>query len=80
MNSKGHPHDPVPVWILKECFEEHFKTLLTIINKSLIEECSFPDKLKHATVSPTVKDKDGDTEANKNYRPVSNLTFLSKLI
>ena len=80
MKSKGHPHDPTPVWILKECFDELSSALLSIINKSMVQECVFPDQLKHAVVAPTIKDKDGDTEANNNYRPVSNLVFLSKLI
>ena len=80
MNATGHPHDPIPVWILKHCFEELSTVLLNIINRSLIQECTFPDRLKHAVVTPMLKGKDGSTEAFENYRPVSTLTFLSKLI
>ena len=40
----------------------------------------FPDSLKHASVRPSVKDSNGNTENKKNYRPVSNLCFLSKLL
>ena len=77
--SKGHPHDPIPVWLLKQCYDQLSPILLQIINKSL-QECTFPDSLKHAVITPIIKDKDGDVESFKNYRPVSNLTFLSKLI
>ena len=53
--------------------------LLPIVNRSLSESV-FPDSLKHASVTPAVKDKDDDTDLNNNYRPVSNLVFISKLI
>ena len=38
-----------------------------------------PDVLKHAVVKPLLKKLDLEL-INKNYRPVSNLSFLSKLI
>ena len=79
MNSKGHPNDPIPVWLLKQCFDHFSPILLQTVNKSL-QECTFPDTLKHAVITPIIKDKDEDIESFKNYRPVSNLTFLSKLI
>ena len=79
MNSKGHPNDPVPVWLLKDCSDELLPIITDIINKSFLE-CTFPTSLKHALVRPTIKDINGDHEDFNNYRPVSNLTFLSKLL
>ena len=40
------------------------------------------DCLKEAIVMPLIKEQDEmiDTDILKNYRPVSNLVFLSKLI
>ena len=38
-----------------------------------------PDVLKHAVIKPLLK-KLGLELINKNYRPVSNLSFISKLI
>ena len=78
INSKGHPHDPVPVWIVKDCINDMLPILLYIVNKSLTE--TFPQPLKHAVVCPIIKDRDEDSELFANYRPVSNLPFLSKVI
>ena len=78
MNSKPHPNDPAPVWLLKSCCDALAPVLLYIVNRSLCE--TFPDPLKHAVVRPKIKDTDLDKEDNKSYRPLSNLPFLSKLI
>ena len=53
--------------------------MVDIVNKSL---CSgvFPDCLKQAIVVPLLKKKSLDKNVYSNYRPVSNLAFLSKVI
>ena len=71
--------DPVPTWLLKQCTEELVPVLTTITNLSLA--CAdFSDTLKVAFVTPLIKKITLDCEILKNYRPVSNLSFLSKLI
>ena len=45
-----------------------------------MEEGVFPSNLKHANITPLLKKKNLDKEILKNYRPVSNLPFLSKVI
>ena len=50
-----------------------------IINKSLEKGC-VPDDLKHANILPLIKNDNLDKDILKNYRPVSNLTFVSKLL
>ena len=40
----------------------------------------FPSKLKSAIVLLLLKKQNLDSESFKNYRPVSNLPFLSKVI
>ena len=50
-----------------------------IINKSLEKGC-VPDDLKHANILPLIKKDNIDKDTLKNYRPVSNLTFVSKLL
>ena len=71
--------DPVPTWLLKQCTEELVPVLTTITNLSLA--CAeFSDTLKVAFVSPLIKKITLDCEILKNYRPVSNLSFISKLI
>ena len=59
---------------------EGFVPLLTmIINKSFAEGV-FPISLKNAMVRPLLKKDNLDKELMKNYRPVSNLSFLSKVL
>ena len=79
MKPKGHPNDPAPVWLVKDSYECVAPLLLDIINQSL-HQGIFPDSLKHAVITPIIKDKNENRESFRNYRPVSNLTFLSKLL
>ena len=70
--------DPIPSHIVKECADELTPLICRIVNLSL-ETATFPQKYKHAIVTPLLKKPSLDTEL-KNYRPVSNLSFISKLI
>ena len=79
LNSKIHPYDPVPVWLLKDCLDITLPIITNIINISF-NDCTFPASLKHAIVRPSIKEIENDHEDFKNYRPVSNLTFLSKIL
>jgi len=71
--------DPVPTWLVKnmKALLSPFVTLL--FNKSLAVGC-FPSDFKKAVVRPLLKKAGSDTSQMKNYRPVSNLSFLSKLL
>ncbi len=79
MKSKSCCLDPIPTWLLKDCKDVLAPLLTSIINLSLSSGV-FPSQLKEATVTPILKKTSLDTENLKNYRPVSNLPFLSKLI
>ena len=79
MSKKFCSLDPVPVWLLLECFEDIKSVLLFIVNGSLTSGI-FPESCKMAVVRPTIKNHNGDTDDTKEYRPVSNLSFISKLI
>jgi hypothetical protein len=71
--------DPIPGHVLKEFLPELLPYLTAMCNKSL-EEGSLPRSQRHAVVKPILK-KDGlDVEDVRNYRPISNLTFASKLV
>ena len=50
-----------------------------IINESL-KSGKFPSELKFAAVRPGLKKPNLDVDDLKNYRPISNLTYLSKLL
>ena len=79
MSPKFSSLDPIPVWLLLECFTELKQILLYIVNQSLLTGI-FPCDLKSAIIKPTIKNYDGDEDSMSNYRPVSNLPFLSKLL
>ena len=79
MNNKSHPDNPVPVWFIKEQTEVFAPVFRSIINKSF-SEAKFPSSLKLGTIRPILKDKDGDIQKFQNYRPVTNIPFLPKLI
>ena len=55
-----------------------FPFMALLFNKSLASGC-FPSKFKHAVVRPLLK-KSGLDVCDMNYRPVSNLSLLSKLL
>ena len=77
--SKSCALDPIPTTLLKQCQDQLVPVLTLIVNASL--ECAdFPPELKKAFVTPLIKKAILDCEILKNYRPVSNLSFLSKLI
>ena len=53
--------------------------LTSIINNSLLTGV-FLEQCKHAIVRPLLKKHNLDPEELRNYRPVSNLHFISKII
>ena len=72
--------DPIPTNLLKECTTILLPAIMEIVNLSLSSGI-VPPCLKHAIVRPHLKKKpNADTELLQNYRPVSNLPFLSKAI
>ena len=79
MNSKFNPADPLPASLFKQCMDVLGPVVLLIVNKSL-KESVFPAPLKEATIRPTIKDRNGDKESLKNYRPISHTQFLGKLL
>ena len=70
--------DPIPTALLRECIDEILPLITKIINLSL-KLGNMPKSLKQAIIKPLLK-KLGLELIHKNYRPVSNLAFLSKLV
>ena len=79
MSNKFCELDPVPTWLLKACFSELSHILQYIVNTSLTSG-EFPSALKHAILKPSLKKFNADPESLKEYRPISNLSFVSKLV
>jgi len=70
--------DPIPTSLLKQCLPALIPTLTRIINLSL-STGTFPDQFKACSVIPLLKKYNLDKEDLSNYRPISHLSFLSKL-
>lgn len=71
--------DPIPAPVLKDCLDILLPTITKIINLSL-DSGSVPDKFKVAMLTPIIKKPKANHEEFSNFRPVSNLPFISKLI
>ncbi len=77
--SKTCSLDPVPTWLLKSVLPHLAPTIREIINSSLITGV-VPEDFKKALVLPLLKKPGLDLNELKNYRPVSNLSFISKCL
>ena len=71
--------DPIPTWLLKENLDHVLPLLTSIVNQSL-STGTFPKGAHSAIIKPLLKKPSLDQNELKNYRPVSHLTFLGKLI
>ena len=73
--------DPVLTWILKGCINQLLPSIPEIINNcSSLKQGHFPSKLKESFVYPLSKKPALDLDDNINFRPISNLSFLSKTL
>ena len=71
--------DPIPASIFKECKSTLLPILTNMVNMSL-QSAFFPATLKEAMIKPKLKKDNLDSEAYPNFRPISNLKVLSKII
>ena len=70
--------DPLPTWLLIKCLIALNPILTNIVNASL-SLSNVPRSLKVAIIRPLLK-QINLSHIFKNYRPVSNLKYISKLI
>ena len=64
---------------MKQCIDILLPSLTKLVNLSL-KNCIFPNPFKQAIVTPLLKKSTLSKEDLKSYRPVSGLSFLSKLV
>ena len=70
--------DPIPTSLLKKCSSVLVPVITNIVNLSF-SSGTFPDNFKNSVIKPLLKKANLDKETLSNYRPVSNLSFISKL-
>uniref|UniRef100_A0A3B3Y8S9 Reverse transcriptase domain-containing protein n=1 Tax=Poecilia mexicana TaxID=48701 RepID=A0A3B3Y8S9_9TELE len=73
------PCDPVPPRFFKDILSSIGQPVLAIINSSLSSGV-VPASFKHAVVQPLLKKPGLDQTVLANYRPISKLPFLSKVL
>ena len=78
-SSKSCTLDPIPTPLFKECLDIVMPFVTSIVNASL-STGSFTSCFKQAIVRPSLKNINLDVNVFSNYRPVSNLPFLSKVL
>ena len=71
--------DPIPSKILIECLDSILPSLTDLFNSSLASGI-FPQCFKSALVTPILKKRCLDLNDLNNYRPVSNLCFIAKIL
>lgn len=77
--NKSCEADPIPTSFVKSCIDQLIPVFSAIINTSL-NTGVFPQSLKNALVTPLLKKSSLDCNLLKNYRPISNLAFISKVL
>lgn len=76
---KSSPMDFLPTSLLKSC-SDIFAPLLTHLANLSFTEGIFPSSFKIAHISPLLKKPGLDTDDPSNYRPISNLNTISKIL
>jgi len=71
--------DPVPTFLLREFIDLLLPYVICLVNASL-NQGRLPESQKHAVVTPLLKKRGLDTSNIANFQPVSNLTFMSKVV
>ena len=69
--------DPVPSWVIHK-FADKLSPFVAALFNASISSGSFPTTQKTASITPVLKKATLDSYDISNYRPISNLTFLSK--
>ena len=77
--AKQCPLDPIPTWLVKNVCNT-VAPIITITCNVSIKQNKFPNCRKSAIVKSLLKKTNLDPSDLNSYRPVSNLSFVSKLL
>ena len=77
MAKKSCSLDPIPGSLMTDCFSVLLPVFVNMINLSF-NDGLVPALYKEAVLDPVIKKDSLDHEVYQNYRPISNLRFVSK--
>ena len=77
--SKSCILDPIPTHLVKQCLDVLVPVITRIVNKSF-STATVPTSFKLAAITPILKKANLIPEILKNFRPISNLPFVSKVL
>ena len=77
--NKTSPLDYIHTSVLKSCIDVFAPLITHLANLSFSEGC-FPNQFKQAQVTPLLKKSGLDQSDPANYRPISNLNTIGKII
>ena len=79
LKPSGSPNNAVPPRWFREVFPTVGPSVIALINSSLSSGV-VPENFKHAVVQPLIKKTALDPAVLANFRPISKLPFLSKIL
>ena len=79
LTSKSSPLDVVPTSLLKKCNETFSHIIAQLANISF-QHSQFPSRFKMAQITPLLKRQGLEAGEPANYRPISNLNTISKIL
>ena len=79
MNGNTSPRDSIPTTLMKECSSTFSSIIAHLVNLPFSEGV-FPSAFTCAQISPIVKKARSDHSVLTNYRPISNLSTISKIL
>ena len=71
--------DPIPTFLLREFLDELLPFIHIMCSKS-ISTGTLPSSQKKAIVTPRLKKKGMDLGEPSSFRPISNLSLMSKIL
>ena len=77
--NKSSPLDIIPVFLLKQ-FSGIFASIICKLSALSFSQGIFPTSFKTAQVTPLLKKYNLDPMQPSNYRPISNLSTISKIL
>ena len=78
-STKSSRQDFIPTSLIKSCSSVFSEFISPLANLSF-SEGTFPSRFKLALVSPLIKKLGLDKKVPSNYRPISNLNNISKIL